>query len=298
MTPEEDDTRYYISNSYSTNTDYISCTPSSGGAYCTTGGLIGGIIHGDIISSYANVSEIDVNGDEVGGLIGYGSGLTVYKSFSFVEEEVSGSQSVGGLIGLIWNSSIRNSSAVFYGEIKNDGGYTGGLIGELKNSYVLNSYFYSTSGINTLTTVDYIGGFVGYGLNSSILNSYVYMASIYEYDGAALTDNVGGFIGYGEDVSLSNVFSDLIEVKSQGSNKGRLIGSGSGMQISNSYTYLETICEGCNNDEGEDYQIDVDTYELEDGAIYFSSPSNPPMDEWDFTYDWEEDFYGGVPYLK
>lgn len=141
----------------------------------TIGGLIGRLTNNSsTVNSHTNVQmKTAISGELVstaGGLVGYSYDSTVTNSSS--EGTIEGSGEIGGLIGKVGrNTAAFNKSNVSYSystmNVKGSSTYLGGLIANIANSDVLNSY--STGHIEGK---DYIGGLFGYAYESSVTNSY------------------------------------------------------------------------------------------------------------------------------
>lgn len=165
------------------------------------GGLVGadslskqyGRLPALITRSYATGVVEGVQG--VGGLAGVVYGSILFKSYA--TGSVTGTHSVGGLVGQM-EGAISSRDTLLVGENSiafscyatgvvtglDKGGSTGGLVGSLSKSAVINSFALGRVNGSTL-----VGGLVGNSSQGKIYTSY----SVGEVSG---TDKVGGLVGY------------------------------------------------------------------------------------------------------
>ncbi|MGD0785896.1 MAG: GLUG motif-containing protein [Sedimentisphaerales bacterium] len=186
-----------ITNCYSTGS-------VSGDSYI--GGLVGYNSSGNISSCYSECSVCG-NSQYVGGLVGYGGGITACYSTG----NVCGYYYVGGLVGYSGNITNSYSTGTVLGS-----GWLGGLVGYNKKSITKS---YSTG---TVIGYDqYLGGLVGYNdTGGSISNCY----STGEVDGS-WTAYIGGLVGYNSS-TVSKCYSTGAVSGIGSSNVGGLTGYG------------------------------------------------------------------------
>lgn len=130
-----------------------------------SGGLTGVIIRGKIIDSYAT-GTVDCNGIQTGGLVGYvTNGAVITGSFSSGQVTGSGNDT-GGLVGILSSSGIRNCYAV--GTVQGNE-IVGGLAGYIASATISNCY---AKGL--VSGGNHTGGLIGenYGSNNTISNSF------------------------------------------------------------------------------------------------------------------------------
>lgn len=164
---------------------------------------IGGLVGNAVNCTIENVVAKKVNNTgamNVGGLIGNVSNSRITSSY-INEVTIAGTTKVGGLLGnVIENSNIEKCSSISVNvKILQDS--AGGLVGEIYNSTIQNSY----SSKAEIHGRSYIGGFVGYSSNPTITNCYAQAIIKANSNGA-------GFIGIAKEkaniqhnVSFSNV---------------------------------------------------------------------------------------------
>ena len=207
-----------ISNSYATGTV---------AGVSQVGGLVGyGLGRGISISDSHATGAVTGSGDNVGGLVGDGSGSASSRiSGSYATGAVTGSgDNVGGLVGSSGSGSISDSHAT--GAVTGSGDNVGGLVG---SSFISISGSYATG---TVAGVNQVGGLVGYGQrgSSSISDSHATGAV------TGSGDNVGGLVG-----SIGGSFRSISGSYATGTvagvnQVGGLVGSsGRGISISGSY---------------------------------------------------------------
>ena len=167
------------------------------------------------------ISNLTINkpNEQYQGLFGYVYGGTV-ENIGLENINVSGAWYTGGLVGYLRNSSIINSYSTgsVFGE-----DYVGGLAGTLNRGNITNS-----SSAGTVNGRNIVGGIAGdvYG-RSSIINSYTTADTTGSRD-------VGGLIGYLTNSSITDCHS--IGSVTGDSYVGGLTGYLTGSRISNSYS--------------------------------------------------------------
>jgi len=201
-------------------------------------GLFGQTGNGSVVRN-VGLSNVNVTGsNNVGGLVGYGYGTTIYNSYVETGSVNGGNYSigVGGLMGYDYGgSSITNSHASVDVTAGDNSRGIGGLVGyglgygygiTITNSHATGDV---TAGLNSSG----VGGLMGYGYGSSagstILDSYA-------TGNVTGGNSVGGLVGYGYDDSVTNSHATG-EVTGTDDNVGGLVGytSGSNPIIDNSY---------------------------------------------------------------
>lgn len=244
----------------------ITCTDASstvyaGGIFGELGASFGG---NGLIRSYST-SDLTVTSSSYvycGGLAGYCNSISVDDSYMTGDINVtSASSSVycGGLVGYFGSISVDDSYMT--GDINVTAGslvYCGGLVGEGFSSSgdgvslsIDNSYM--TGDINACGGFRiYCGGLAGYSISSSAINNS-YMAGEIVVIAAGKSDEVccGGLAGYSSSSSaINNSYAtgdiNITAVSSTGVYCGGLVGKGSAVDITSSYTVgkIEVTCEG------------------------------------------------------
>ncbi len=219
----------------------------------SVGGLIGGNYNGTVAGSRSD-TQINGEGNYIGGLIGYNEPLEYWKGLNKVRTvkrctssgsvtgvervggligwnfglvdwcnsdcEVGGTTSVGGLIGE--NSYGKVGFSFFKGDVEGTGNFVGGIVGRNNNARVTNSY--STGGVQGK---NYVGGLIGTNSEGDIELSTAHGL----VDGL---DFIGGLVG-------GNSYGDINNSYSTGhvtghSGVGGLIGSDSRSRIKFCYS--------------------------------------------------------------
>jgi len=152
-------------------------------------------------SSISNVKLRDVNikgNSLVGALVAQAFDSTVSNCFASGELEGNGLD-VGGLIGMASGVTIKKSSSSVF-VTNNADGWTGGLVGQLSDSSISNSFFYGMISA-TADMLSMSGGLVGGVAESDIQFSYV----------AGLSNfvNAYGFVGHMIRSTIINAFWDV-----------------------------------------------------------------------------------------
>ena len=167
-----------------------------------TGGLVGSAYSNSMITN-CHLNNVDVIGDNTGGLVGYLKDGTVYSS-SFNDGKIlssSNSYYVGGIVGYCDNSNIILSK--FNGIIETNSSYIGGIAGySIFNSNI--SYVKSAGEIiSTTENVSgfglYIGGIVGTIVDDCVVQNSVSLIDIsVSHNTFTSTSNtsIGGILGY------------------------------------------------------------------------------------------------------
>ncbi len=182
-----------VDNSYATG--------SVSGNDCV-GGLIGENFESYINNSFASVNVTGASewSNGIGGLAGTNrNNADVFLSNSYATGNVMGSDNVGGLVGYVTGLNISNSYAT--GHVIGTRDDVGGFVGNLDsiNNVVYNSY--STGDVSGRENV---GGFVGYNYRGKVFNSY----STGNVSGnPGTTYYVGGFIGRNNQGNITNCYS-------------------------------------------------------------------------------------------
>ena len=105
--------------------------------------------------------------------------------------DIEGNMATGGLAG---TSAGNITNCYIQGNIKGNGGYTGGLVGYLVNG----SVYKSSSTANITGNGTYTGGLIGMNASGKILNSYAtgFVVGNAEGTGGLVGNNYGGTISY------------------------------------------------------------------------------------------------------
>ena len=182
------------------------------------GGLVGAGSGANVSNSY---STGDVTGtNQVGGLVGGGSGANVSNSYS--TGDVTGTGEVGGLIGST-SGTIAGSYAT--GTVTATGNEVGGLVGRIWGASITGSY---ATG-NVTTVGNEIGGLVGGSFSSGTITA--------SYATGSVNGNreVAGFLGSSRGVTIRNSYA--IGAVSGNDDVGGLVGDkfGSGNNVISSY---------------------------------------------------------------
>ncbi|MEC5218852.1 filamentous hemagglutinin family protein [Actimicrobium sp. GrIS 1.19] len=139
------------------------------GAVAGSSSYVGGLVGNDNGGHYSRtVATGTVDGrkyDNVGGLIGYATNTHI--DTSYATGTVHGGTSVGGLVGYMQEApnTLENSYAT--GAVTGTVTDTGGLVGTVMNSTVVNAY---SSGLTTGNAN--VGGLIGNASGSTITNSF------------------------------------------------------------------------------------------------------------------------------
>ncbi|MFA5745820.1 MAG: chitobiase/beta-hexosaminidase C-terminal domain-containing protein [archaeon] len=251
------------------------------------GGLVGESEFGNISNCIfdGNVSG-NINSDNVGGLIGRGSGVKISKSHS-TGNVSSIAQGVGGLIGYSEGGLISLS----YSECMVSGSSNvGGFIGEYDFSTATDG-IYSCYSTGDVIGNSFVGGFVGSNRLATIGNCYS-LGDVTRKSGSEIT--LGGFIGYGyPDLSQSTNYNSY--------SIGRVIYNGGNSPVDKGFS--GTSVSGSRNvwDRTASLQTSspsgaagVTTEALKNSSQF---PSNSG---WNFTTIWafNPSINNGYPYLQ
>ncbi len=205
------DVVYNIQNSFSNTT--VSATS----AYA--GGIAGLLAHdGGILNNVHNLGQVTNTGSSyTGGLLG---GFRGQMTNSYNTGDIIGVSSVGGLVGLMsyggsTTDLIQNSYSI--GNISGTSASLGGLVGQVLNGTVDNSY--ATGNVTCLScgAAEYFGGLIGASISDTITNSY----ATGDVHGHRVGGLVGGFRNGG---TLSDSYSTGNVTSTGNSYMGGLIG--------------------------------------------------------------------------
>lgn len=185
-------------------------------------------------------NNVTATGNNVGGLIGYvynrTTGVnTITNSYS--TGNVSGVAQVGGLIGYNQSSGATTmtiSKTYATGDVTGTNNNTGGLIGYLNGTTVAKNILEKSYSTGTVTGPNYVGGLVGQLYNATVNDSY----TTSEVNNT--TNYAGGLSGYATGSKLLNVYA-VGKVTTPGVNTGGLIGVASNSTATNSYFSSETV---------------------------------------------------------
>jgi filamentous hemagglutinin family protein len=187
-----------------------------------TGMLAGYLKNSTVYNVNTSGSVNGTNADDVGGVVGYGTGLTMTNVSNYAT--VAGTNNVGGLVGYATGSTITYSYNHGWSVLGNaaDSDYTGGIIG-----YALNSTINHTLNTAIVYGANWSGGLIGYSKTSAISDAFN-MGTVY---GIQAT---GGLIGQANGGSLALSFSSG-DVSGQ-TQTGGLIGKSGGLTVNNVYS--------------------------------------------------------------
>ena len=253
-----------------------------------------------------SILDYEVTGNQyMAGAAGYADGATV-DSVITSGTVTATSSNIGGLIGQAYNTTI-NQSAVYGTTISGYNFGVGGLVGNINTgtvtlSSVTNSEIIGGNGV---------GGLVGSLQYSSISESFAQSVSVEGRDGG----NIGGLVGYTSG-SSSNYITDsyaVAEVSSAENNAGGLVGSLSGINVSN--VYASSSVQGGNPSGGlAGYTNNASSLSSAFWNGFLGAPDNGTGTElslsemktettfsdssFDFTDVWQIDEGSSFPYLK
>ena len=168
------------------------------------GGMVGRMVGGKLVSSSTAVS-VTLSNIDAGGVIGYAEGIEM--DAVFATDTVKGGSSIGGLVGEIDNSEVKNSYFTGYLE----GSLVAGLVADANNSTIKNSY--STADMVSGTSA---GGLVG-RLNDSILRN------VYATGQIIANEQAGGLLGITSNSTISDSYATG-DLTSQGTDVGGFVG--------------------------------------------------------------------------
>ena len=139
----------------------------------------------------AKINGISINGEYIGGLVGYHANQNI--RFCSIEDSeiISKGKSVGGLVGFssnyIYNSYVKGAKVEGTNKV-------GGIIGEKTNYYVYNTY----TNAEVKAIEKDAGGIIGYYTNANTDATNVMQIYNNSVEGAKVEapENVGGIIGY------------------------------------------------------------------------------------------------------
>ncbi len=206
-----------ITNSYNAGNLFVA-SPLDGDMY-DIGGLVGYYNYGTINGSHNNGS-INISGGsnytyDIGGLVGIGYQGIINQSYNvgniIMGYSYGGNGYTGGLLGYSDGVGINQSfslGSINVGPaVDGDDEEIGGLVGEMDDGYILNSF--SRSPIYIATSLDpngYIGGLVGYLYNSQVTNAYSAAPLVLQNPGNSYA--VGGLIGFNQNSSVIHSYWD------------------------------------------------------------------------------------------
>jgi filamentous hemagglutinin family protein len=222
---------------------------------------------------------------DVGALVGYNTGGTIYNSYATANVSSTSSQA-GGLVGETDGGSISNSYAS--GNVSGTN-YVGGLVGYMPIGGAISASY--ASGNVTAAGFD-DGGLVGYMSTNSV--SYPSITNSYATGTVAGTASVGGLVGALVNGSITNSYSAGAVTGTVSS--GGLVGaSASGTTIANSFWNVTT--SGLSTSSGGTGMTTAQMQALADFTSATASNGNVNPN-WDFTSVWR--IYDGytAPLLK
>ncbi|MDG5767778.1 T9SS type A sorting domain-containing protein [Balneolales bacterium ANBcel1] len=194
-----------------------------------------GLIENAIVGQTGGADTVSVEGQYIGGLIGYNEGGTVTDSYATGNVSVEG-QYVGGLVGYNYYGNVTGSHAT--GEVSGNW-FTGGLIGENGGGTVIDSY----------ATGDVNGSWFTAGLIGSIGSEFAPGGTVTDSyatgDVSGTGNTIGGLIGRngGGVVTGSHAKGNVIGT---GNNAGGLIGWNASGDVTGSHAEGNVIGTGDN----------------------------------------------------
>ena len=193
------------------------------------GALLGEGDDATISLSYAINGRASGTNNNVGGLVGFGTGSNITLSY-IAGMNVNGKNNVGGLLGRGASSTITSSYAV-NGSAIGTGGDVGGLVGEGADATILLSH---AVGMN-INGNENVGGLLGEGTNADIMSSRAENMNI------SGSENVGGLVGEGTNSDIKSSYAEVEDVIGSGGSIGGLLGNGASARITSSYAQLDSI---------------------------------------------------------
>ena len=193
------------------------------------GALLGEGDDAIISLSYAINGIASGTNNNVGGLVGFGTGSNITLSY-IAGMNVNGKNNVGGLLGRGASSTITSSYAV-NGSAIGTGDDVGGLVGEGADATILLSH---AVGMN-INGNENVGGLLGEGTNTDMMSSRAENMNI------SGSENVGGLVGEGTNSDIKSSYAEVEDVIGSGGSIGGLLGNGASARITSSYAQLDSI---------------------------------------------------------
>jgi hypothetical protein len=249
----------YVQNDATFDVDESSVTGNVE-ASDTVGGIVGEADNDNdedeqlsISATHLNIDVTSVNGDNVGGIIGYAGDSYIHRS-SFTGNVSGGDDEAGGLIGEANDSTIVESYTS--GTVEADDSFSGGLVGRNSDTTILRSY--STADVSG---DDRVGGLVGAN-GGYIIDSYARgtvtaasdeagglagrcgreITNSYATGAVSGSGDVGGLVGYDDGCDIVSGFWDT-ESTTQPTSGGDEVGKTT-LEMKNSATFLNTATVG------------------------------------------------------
>ncbi|MCH9664260.1 MAG: hypothetical protein K0U41_00230, partial [Gammaproteobacteria bacterium] len=233
-------------------------TTVAGGGSSRIGVLVGHLEGGSIDSSSVTFDLINVTnrGNVIGGLVGFGEGVTITSSTAKFNQ-ILGNDRLGGLIGRGKDATIISSNVTFGQVIGNQ--YLGGLIGHSPRARIISSAIIgesirgnieaggligsgdradislSSATLGMINGASVAGGLAGAGSESNIRASY---AVVNEIRGVSV---LGGLVGRAPDAKISSSMARVGEFNGVVSIGGLLGDGGGSTVINNSYAITGII---------------------------------------------------------
>jgi hypothetical protein len=187
------------------------------------GSAIGGLVgdnEGTILNSSSSTSTMSLSGTSIGGLVGLNNGGTINGCFasggtSAKKDHVT----AGGLVGEVIDGNISNSYATGSVLDKGDSGI-GGLVGFFQNTAISTSY--STGAVTGNSSGD-VGGFIGVLSTGAVSDDYWNKTTSKDKDGVGRSKKTHGITGLTSSqlqASLPTGFDPTIWAQSPSINNG------------------------------------------------------------------------------
>lgn len=251
-------------------------------AGATVGGLIGSAYNDGsddsitIQNSSISTNVTSTDGDNVGGLVGYGEDVHITRSY-FSGLVTGADDEVGGLIGESSDSSIDESYVL--GDVDGNDGFVGGLVGRNAQTTITKSY-----ATGDVTGDDRVGGLVGAN-GGEISDSYARGT-------VTGNDQVGGLAGRcGGEINRSYATG----VVDGSTNVGGLIGADDSCDTADSFWDTETTMQA-----SSPTGTGKTTVEMKTEATYTDLATDGLDSAWDFAAVWNlnESANDGYPCLQ
>jgi gliding motility-associated-like protein len=241
----------YVKNGKIKNLKIVGATfyTDIGGA-SKAGILVGSIYNPDFSSTEYGIENVIIEsstisntgniGTQLGGMVGESRDTNIINSHVInvgvsSVMNTSSSAMVGGLIGYSWGwSSVKYCSSS--GNVVSDGYRVGGLIGDIHQTTVSESY--STSNV---TGASHSGGFYGFGSSSVTISNCFARGNISPYSSSNSLDYYGSFIGNGSYANITSTYGTGFVNNGLGQTAGGYAGVISGV---NPNSYFDTGTTG------------------------------------------------------
>lgn len=267
--------------------DGLSVTVEDGDDDSSYGALFNYVEGAVIKNLYMTNASLEYDEAEEAGIVAGGVESSTVDHI-FVQGSISGSGDAGGLFGEFENSSI--DAVAFVGSVNNDNGFTGGLVGDMRDSQLSNSYVNATIvGEEGSAPTGGLVGRLSFDTGKNVINSYT-TGSV---QGGMPAGLIGGIASSGGEITFENLFTVMATfVGPEAPGGSGLIADDSTEEASITYedVYFDAtqvpsvnncvenqVPEGCTavNDDSTDPNH------------FKNSSSVPPLDDWDFTNVWQ-----------